>query len=54
MDLSDFDAIRVVPEPLALKIVNLSERSWDRLNARGETPPKLSSQDIASAIASLT
>ena len=37
--MSDFEP-SVVPEPLALKIVNLSDRSWDRLNARGETPPK--------------
>jgi len=55
MDLSDFDAIRVVPKPVALKIVNLSERSWDRLNARGETPPKtqLSEHRIGYRVADL-
>jgi predicted DNA-binding transcriptional regulator AlpA len=39
-DLNDFDDLRVVPLPLAIKIVGISGRTWERMEARGETPPK--------------
>jgi predicted DNA-binding transcriptional regulator AlpA len=34
------DAIRVLSRSETLKMVGLSDRTWDRLEARGETPPK--------------
>jgi predicted DNA-binding transcriptional regulator AlpA len=37
---NDLDVIRVLSRPETLKMVGLSDRTWDRLEARGETPPK--------------
>jgi predicted DNA-binding transcriptional regulator AlpA len=37
---NDLDIIRVLSRPETLKMVGLSDRTWDRLEARGETPPK--------------
>jgi hypothetical protein len=37
--MSDLDSIRVVDEPTAIMLVGVSPRTWDRLRARGETPP---------------
>jgi predicted DNA-binding transcriptional regulator AlpA len=37
--LDSFDAVRVVDEPTAIRIVGVSPRTWDRMRARGETPP---------------
>jgi predicted DNA-binding transcriptional regulator AlpA len=34
------DSIRVLNRSETLKMVGLSDRTWDRLEARGETPPK--------------
>jgi len=34
------DAIRVLSRSETLKMVGLSDRTWDRLEASGETPPK--------------
>jgi predicted DNA-binding transcriptional regulator AlpA len=44
----DFDLIRVVDEPTAIMLTGVSPRTWDRLRARGETPPitKLSERRI--------
>jgi predicted DNA-binding transcriptional regulator AlpA len=38
--MADLDIIRVLSRPETLKAVGLSERTWDRLEERGETPPK--------------
>jgi predicted DNA-binding transcriptional regulator AlpA len=34
------DAIRVLTRTQTIKMVGVSDRTWDRLEARGETPPK--------------
>ncbi len=34
-----FDSVRVVDEPTAVKLVGVSRDTWDRMRARGETPP---------------
>jgi hypothetical protein len=36
----DYESVRVVDRPTAIKLANLSGRTWARLEARGETPPK--------------
>ena len=36
---NDFNSVRVVPEPEAVRLVGVSPRTWDRMRARGETPP---------------
>ena len=38
--MDDFDAVRVLSKPQVLKATNLSGRTWERMEARGETPPK--------------
>ena len=35
-----FESIRVIDEPTAIEIVGVSPRTWDRMRARGELPPK--------------
>ena len=35
----NFESVRVVDEPTAIKIIGVSPRTWDRMRARGETPP---------------
>ena len=37
---NEFDSVRVVDKAQAQRLANLSARTWDRLEARGETPPK--------------
>jgi predicted DNA-binding transcriptional regulator AlpA len=49
MSSSDpFDSVRVVDEFTAIQLSGLSPRTWDRLRARGETPPitQLSSRRV--------
>jgi predicted DNA-binding transcriptional regulator AlpA len=38
--VADLESIRVLSRSETLKMVGLSDRTWDRLEARGETPPK--------------
>jgi predicted DNA-binding transcriptional regulator AlpA len=38
--MNDLDAIRVLNRSETLKVVGLSDRTWDRLEERGEGPPK--------------
>ena len=33
------DSVRVLDEPTAIKLAGVSPRTWDRMRARGETPP---------------
>jgi predicted DNA-binding transcriptional regulator AlpA len=37
--VDEFESVRVVDELTASKLAGLSPRTWDRLRARGETPP---------------
>jgi predicted DNA-binding transcriptional regulator AlpA len=48
MNDSAFDLVRVVDEPTAIMLTGVSPRTWDRMRARGETPPitKLSERRI--------
>lgn len=43
-----FESVRIVDEPTAIKLAGVSSRTWDRMRARGETPPitKLSERRI--------
>jgi hypothetical protein len=34
------DSVRVVGKADAIKLTNVSPRTWDRMEAAGETPPK--------------
>jgi predicted DNA-binding transcriptional regulator AlpA len=34
------DSVRVLDEPTAIRLAGVSPRTWDRMRARGETPPK--------------
>ena len=54
MDIT-LDSIRVVDEPTAIMLTGLSPRTWDRLRARGETPPvtKLSERRIGYRVADI-
>jgi predicted DNA-binding transcriptional regulator AlpA len=53
MDNFDLDAalknpevlVRVLSKPEARRATNLSDRTWDRMEARGETPPKTQLSD---------
>jgi predicted DNA-binding transcriptional regulator AlpA len=38
--LTEFDQIRVLSKNQTIQMLNLSGRTWDRLEARGDTPPK--------------
>jgi predicted DNA-binding transcriptional regulator AlpA len=39
-DPSDgLDSVRVLDEPTTIKLAGVSPRTWDRMRARGETPP---------------
>jgi predicted DNA-binding transcriptional regulator AlpA len=42
------DSVRVLDEPTAIELAGVSPRTWDRMRARGETPPitKLSERRI--------
>jgi predicted DNA-binding transcriptional regulator AlpA len=33
------DSVRVLDEPTAARLAGVSPRTWDRMRARGETPP---------------
>jgi predicted DNA-binding transcriptional regulator AlpA len=35
-----FESLRVVDKPTTLQITGLSPRTWDRMEAKGLTPPK--------------
>ena len=37
---TDLDAIRVLTKKQAQEVVGVSPRTWDRLEAIGDTPPK--------------
>jgi predicted DNA-binding transcriptional regulator AlpA len=51
----EFESVRVVDEPTAIKLACVSPRTWDRLRARGETPPhtQLSERRIGYRISDL-
>jgi predicted DNA-binding transcriptional regulator AlpA len=36
----ELDAIRVLNRSQTIRMVGLSDRTWDRLEAAGDTPPK--------------
>jgi predicted DNA-binding transcriptional regulator AlpA len=36
----ELDAIRVLNRSQTIRMVDLSDRTWDRLEAVGDTPPK--------------
>ena len=36
----NLDAVRVLSERETIRVANLSERTWDRLKAIGDVPPK--------------
>jgi predicted DNA-binding transcriptional regulator AlpA len=38
--MDGLDAIRVLNRSVTIRMVGLSDRTWDRLEAKGETPPK--------------
>jgi predicted DNA-binding transcriptional regulator AlpA len=38
--MNDLDSIRVIPRSEAVRVLNLSPRTWDRLEREGNTPPK--------------
>jgi predicted DNA-binding transcriptional regulator AlpA len=38
--LTELDEIRVLNKRQTIQMLNLSGRTWDRLEARGDTPPK--------------
>jgi predicted DNA-binding transcriptional regulator AlpA len=40
MDLDPLASVRVVDRPTAIALTGISPRTWDRLEAKGETPPK--------------
>ena len=33
------DDLRVIPEPEAIELINVSPMTWARMRLRGETPP---------------
>jgi predicted DNA-binding transcriptional regulator AlpA len=39
MPSETFDSVRVVDEQTAIMLTGVSPRTWDRMRARGETPP---------------
>jgi predicted DNA-binding transcriptional regulator AlpA len=36
----DLESVRVLTRSETIKAVNVSDRTWDRMEARGDTPPK--------------
>jgi predicted DNA-binding transcriptional regulator AlpA len=36
----DLDSIRVLSEPQTYRVLGISDRTWDRLKAIGDVPPK--------------
>ncbi len=40
MKFEAFNPLQVFNKPATQKLLGLSDRTWDRLEARGETPPK--------------
>jgi hypothetical protein len=51
----DLENIRVVPKPVAIKAAGVSPRTWDRLEAVGDTPPltKLSANRVGYRVVDL-
>ena len=46
MQISEqYNSVRVVDQPTALMLLNLSLSTWERLEKRGETPPKTQISD---------
>jgi predicted DNA-binding transcriptional regulator AlpA len=41
----DFHSVMVLSKRQAFKAAGLSEKTWERLEARGETPPKTQLSD---------
>jgi predicted DNA-binding transcriptional regulator AlpA len=37
----DFKTIRVLSRPETIRLVGVSERTWERLEAAGDVPPKI-------------
>ena len=54
-DIDEFESVRVVDESTAVKLAGVSPRTWDRMRARGETPPftQISQRRIGYRIADL-
>jgi predicted DNA-binding transcriptional regulator AlpA len=50
-----YNSVQVVNEPTALKICNVSPKTWERMRKRGETPPitQISDRRIGYRIADL-
>jgi predicted DNA-binding transcriptional regulator AlpA len=55
MALDTLDSLRVVDEQTAIMLTGVSPRTWDRMRARGETPPhtKLSKRRIGYRVVDL-
>jgi predicted DNA-binding transcriptional regulator AlpA len=55
MTSDTLDSVRVVDEQTAIMLTGVSPRTWDRMRARGETPPitKLSERRIGYRIVDL-
>jgi hypothetical protein len=53
--MTDFDLVRVVDEPTAVRLVGLSRDTWTLMRRRGETPPitRLSEKRIGYRIVDL-
>jgi predicted DNA-binding transcriptional regulator AlpA len=43
--MDDLDSVRVLTKPQVLQVTSLNGRTWERLEARGETPPKTQLSD---------
>jgi predicted DNA-binding transcriptional regulator AlpA len=37
---NDLDSVRVLTEPQTYRVLGISDRTWDRLKAAGDVPPK--------------
>jgi predicted DNA-binding transcriptional regulator AlpA len=55
MSDATLDLIRVVDEQTAIMLTGVSPRTWDRMRARGETPPitRLSARRIGYRVADI-
>jgi hypothetical protein len=45
----DLDSIRVLSEPETYRTLSLSDRTWERLKAAGDVPPKTRRRDSSSS-----
>lgn len=39
MQGDEFESVRVVNQPTAIRLLNLSEKTWERMRLQGKTPP---------------